>query len=82
MGKKYTETQTNVVSQKNPMITEDTGPGQTVIGSKSMEMLINRFRAKLASRGARGIIGLQRTFKIMDDNNSKTLDQQEFTKGI
>jgi Ca2+-binding EF-hand superfamily protein len=28
----------------------------------------------LARRGARGMIGLQRIFKIMDDNNTGTLD--------
>jgi hypothetical protein len=28
----------------------------------------------LARRGAKGIIGLQRIFKIMDDNGSGTLD--------
>lgn len=39
-------------------------------------------RAKLVSRGARGFIGLQRQFKIMDDNNSKSLDKYEFTKAM
>lgn len=32
------------------------------------------------ARGARGIIGLQRSFKIMDDNRSLSLDMYEFTK--
>ena len=36
----------------------------------------------LARRGARGMIGLQRIFKIMDDNGSGTLDIQEFWKAI
>ena len=40
------------------------------------------FREKLVSRGARGIIGLQRQFKIMDDNNSHDLDINEFKKAI
>jgi Ca2+-binding EF-hand superfamily protein len=31
-------------------------------------------------RGARGIIGLQRVFKIMDDDGSKTLSPYEFGK--
>jgi Ca2+-binding EF-hand superfamily protein len=39
-------------------------------------------RAKLISRGSRGFIGLQRQFKIMDDNNSKSLDKYEFTKAM
>jgi Ca2+-binding EF-hand superfamily protein len=36
----------------------------------------------LARRGARGMIGLQRIFKIMDDNNSNSLDIQEFWKAM
>lgn len=40
------------------------------------------FSSKLASRGARGIIGLQKQFKIMDDDRSMDLDQYEFKKAI
>jgi hypothetical protein len=36
----------------------------------------------LASRGARGLIGLGRQFRIMDDNRSNTLDYYEFNKAI
>jgi hypothetical protein len=32
-------------------------------------------RQKIVSRGARGINGLKRVFKIMDDDDSKSLDQ-------
>ena len=39
-------------------------------------------RNKIVARGARGINGIKRVFKIMDDNNSKTLDLQEFTKAM
>jgi len=38
------------------------------------------FRKKILSRGAKGIIGLQRIFKIMDDDNSKSLNRYEFEK--
>ena len=40
----------------------------------SDDQLVEAFRAKLASRGARGLLGMQRVFKIMDDNGSGTLD--------
>jgi len=46
------------------------------------EELIARLRKKLASRGARGIIGLSKQFRIMDDNHSMSLDKYEFTKGM
>lgn len=36
----------------------------------------------MGSRGARGIIGLGKQFRIMDDNNSRTLDMYEFTKAM
>ena len=36
----------------------------------------------MASRGARGILGLRRIFKIMDDDNSGYLDQSEFNKAL
>ena len=48
----------------------------------SADDLVERLRAKLASRGARGIIGLGKSFRIMDDNNSRSLDIYEFTKAV
>jgi len=42
--------------------------------------LIENLREGLAKRGARGMIGLQRIFKIMDDDPSGTLSIQEFWK--
>jgi len=44
--------------------------------------LVERLKTKLASRGARGIIGLGKSFRIMDDNNSRSLDLYEFTKAM
>jgi Ca2+-binding EF-hand superfamily protein len=40
------------------------------------------FRRALASRGANGFAGLQKIFKILDDDNSKTLSLSEFTNAI
>ena len=42
--------------------------------------MIENLREGLAKRGARGMIGLQRIFKIMDDDHSGTLSIQEFWK--
>jgi Ca2+-binding EF-hand superfamily protein len=49
---------------------------------KTPEELAGKLKDKLVSRGSRGFIGLQRQFKIMDDNNSKSLDKYEFTKAM
>jgi Ca2+-binding EF-hand superfamily protein len=45
-------------------------------------MLVERFRNKLKSRGGRGMVGLGRQFRIMDDNRSGSLDMAEFKKAI
>jgi Ca2+-binding EF-hand superfamily protein len=50
--------------------------------SYSEQQLLDQFSSKLASRGARGLNGLQRQFKIMDDDRSHDLDIYEFTKAI
>lgn len=51
-------------------------------GARTMEQLAEQLKTKLASRGARGVIGLQRQFKIMDDDNSKSLNKYEFNKAM
>lgn len=43
---------------------------------------LNQLKEQLFKRGARGIVGLQRTFRIMDDDGSKQLNLIEFKKGI
>jgi hypothetical protein len=48
--------------------------------TSELEQMMGLFRDRIKARGARGIIGLQRIFKIMDDDNSKTLSLVEFSK--
>lgn len=43
---------------------------------------MDMFRQKLAGRGARGLLGLAKQFKIADDDNSKNLDMSEFKKAV
>lgn len=43
---------------------------------------VELLRAHCLSRGASGIKGLGRTFRIMDDDGSKSLDVKEFAKGL
>ena len=45
-------------------------------------VVLDKFRDRLAQRGGKGIIGLSRQFKIFDDNNSKTLEFDEFAKAV
>ena len=49
---------------------------------REIEPVMHLFRRKIETRGARGIIGLGRLFKILDDDRSGKLDKDEFTKAI
>lgn len=51
-------------------------------GAQSGDALLERLRQKLKTRGARGIIGLGKQFRIMDDNHSMSLDKFEFSKAM
>ena len=42
--------------------------------------LVSIFRERIKGRGARGMVGIQRLFKIMDDDGSRSLSEAEFTK--
>jgi Ca2+-binding EF-hand superfamily protein len=50
------------------------------ISHDQVNTLVEAFRKKIVQRGARGIVGLQRIFKIMDDDGSKSLNRMEFDK--
>ncbi len=45
-----------------------------------VENILNQIRVKLASRGIEGVCSLARNFRIIDDNNSQTIDFNEFKK--
>ena len=44
--------------------------------------LLDKVRVKLASRGANGLLGLSRIFRIMDDDGTKSLNMNEFKKAM
>lgn len=50
--------------------------------SEDPSALMRLFRDKIKARGARGMVGLQRIFKIMDDDGSKSLSLPEFSKAV
>ena len=48
----------------------------------SISAILERLREELARRGARGIVGIGRKFRIMDDDGSKSLSLGEFKKAM
>jgi calcyphosin len=57
-------------------------PLTEVAQSKSVASTLDQLKQQLADRGARGIVGLQRKFKIMDDDGSQALSYSEFKKAM
>ncbi|RHY03588.1 hypothetical protein DYB36_007631 [Aphanomyces astaci] len=49
---------------------------------RAVQDTLTALRTSLYEHGARGIVGLGRKFRIMDDDNSRTLDLSEFSKAI
>ncbi|XP_067135337.1 calcyphosin-like protein [Centruroides vittatus] len=47
-----------------------------------MSALIEKLRAQCLKRGAHGIKGLGRAFRILDDNRDRKLDLTEFKEGL
>ena len=45
-----------------------------------VEQIINQIRDKLASRGISGVCSIARNFRVIDDNNTQTIDYGEFKK--
>lgn len=50
--------------------------------AKDTEKLLDALRESLKKHGARGIVGLGRKFKIMDDDRSRSVSCEEFGKAI
>ena len=58
-------------------------PTETALDMNANEVqVMEHVRKRIAARGARGISGIGKKFKIADDNDSKSLDRQEFKKAM
>eukprot|EP01062_Namystynia_karyoxenos_P059235 TRINITY_DN50683_c0_g1_i1.p1 TRINITY_DN50683_c0_g1~~TRINITY_DN50683_c0_g1_i1.p1 ORF type:complete len:352 (+),score=129.41 TRINITY_DN50683_c0_g1_i1:88-1056(+) len=56
--------------------------GESVSLKKQGQCVVEKVKAACARRGANGIRGLQRCFRIMDDNHSLTLSPEELASGL
>jgi Ca2+-binding EF-hand superfamily protein len=59
-------------------------PGQTEEEAKEerVNSAFKKFKKEILSRGSGGIISLNRQFRLFDENNSKTLDYNEFSQAL
>ena len=68
----------NIFNRPPPKKVDEAGIPANANEAKIMEHI----RTKIAQRGARGIQGISKKFKIADDNDSKSLDKMEFKKAM
>ena len=69
-------------AQLQPSVSSTVAPKKASTPDYGLQMIINRLKKEMKSRGAHGFIGMQRKFRIMDDDNSKSLCMSEFKKGL
>ena len=62
----------------------DRRPGQTEEEAKEENVMtaFKKFKKEILSRGSGGLISLNKQFKLFDENNSKTLDYDEFSRAL
>ena len=70
----------NVIGEMGARSAIDRAPAKFTI--ENNEDLVKRVSDRLKSRGTRGIMGLGKSFQIIDDDNSNSLSVPEFTKAL
>ena len=68
----------NIFNRPDP--TEKKAEDKDLDLNASQQQLKDHIRKRIAARGARGLMGIAKKFKIADDNGNGTLDVQEFNK--
>jgi Ca2+-binding EF-hand superfamily protein len=59
---------------------QGTSTKKDYLSDNSVESILNVIREKLNKRGVQGICSLSRNFRIVDENNTQTIDFNEFQK--
>jgi Ca2+-binding EF-hand superfamily protein len=59
---------------------QGTSTKKEYLSDNSVENILNVIREKLNNRGVQGICSLSRNFRIVDENNTQTIDFNEFQK--
>ena len=82
--KKEEESNNKILAQNYQEKFGDRRPGQTQEEAKEEKVntAFKKLRKEILSRGCGGLISLKRQFKLLDENNSKTLDFSEFSNAL
>ena len=82
--KKEEESNNKILAQNYQEKFGDRRPGQTQEEAKEEKVntAFKKLRKEILSRGCGGLISLKRQFKLLDENNSKTLDFNEFSNAL
>jgi len=78
-GKARAAQDNNIFGRPKPAVVKDE-PG--LVANAKEGQVLEHIQQKIKARGARGLSGIQRKFKIADDNRSGALDKQEFKKAM
>lgn len=78
---KVEEPKTTKVSKKqNYKEIQEVSTKKAHLNENSVESILNIIREKLSQRGVQGICSIARNFRIVDENNTQTIDFNEFKK--
>ncbi len=76
----------SITSKRNPQGSPQKGRPDENMNKKEflsqdpVEQILNQIRGKLAERGVAGVCSIARNFRILDENNTQTIDFDEFKK--
>ena len=71
---------TKDIKKQNYKEIQDASTKKDYLNENSVEGILNIIRAKLSQRGVQGICSIARNFRIVDVNNTQTIDFNEFKK--
>ena len=79
-SKKMNENTKNLNEQPNLKEVQGNARKNEFLKENSVEGILNIIREKLCQRGVQGICSIARNFRIVDENNTQTIDFNEFKK--
>ena len=70
------------VSSLKSFVSKGSSSSSSSKETSRLKAILEDLKIQLRQRGAKGFVGLQRKFRIMDDNGDQALSYLEFKKGM